>query len=139
MDHTSTLLLSESIHITPQRVSHLQKSRERQKIPPHTYLFLSEFFTIPSGSYLCTYPLGIEHAGTIEKGRDSDRERGQGQPEARASPKKVEKEVKKTGGTSHSEKFEARAPDRHHRDYILLLFVGLTRKSTLVCFLFFSF
>ena len=111
MDHTSILLLSESIHITSQRVSHLQKSRERQKIPPHTYLFLSEFFTIPSGSYLCTYPLGIEHAGMVEKCRDSDRERGQGQPEARASPKKVKKEVKKTRGISHMEKFDVGAPD----------------------------
>ena len=39
--------------------------------------------------------------------------------------KKVEKEVKKTRGTSYSEKFEARAPDGHHKDCILLLFVGL--------------
>ena len=32
------------------------------------------------------------------------------------------------------------APDGHHRDYILLLFVGLARKSTLVClFVFFFF
>jgi len=106
VDHTSTLLLSEFIHITPQWVSHLQKSCERQKIPPHTYLLLSEFFTIPSGSYSCTYPSEIEHAGRIEKGRDSDRERGQGQSEARASPKKVEKEVKKTRGISHKEKFD---------------------------------
>ena len=73
----------------------------------------------------------------VEKGRDSDKERGQGQFKSRVSPYKVEKEVKKTGGTSHSEKFEARAPDGHHRDYIFLLFVGLTRKSTLVCFIFF--
>ena len=73
----------------------------------------------------------------VEKGRDSDRERDQGQPEARASPEKVEKEVKKTRGTSHSEKFEAIAPNRHHKDYILLLFVGLARKSTLCLFFFF--
>ena len=33
------------------------------------------------------------------------------------------------------EKFEARALDGHHRDYILSLFVGLDRKSTLVSFL----
>ena len=72
----------------------------------------------------------------VEKGRDSDRERDQGQPEVRASLEKVEKEVKKTRGISHPEKFEARALDGHHRDYILLLFVGLARKSTLVCFLF---
>ena len=32
-----------------------------------THLFLSEFFTIPSGSYSCTYPLGIEYASTVEK------------------------------------------------------------------------
>ena len=61
----SILLLSEF---------HLQTSRERQKIPPH--LLLSEYFTIPSGSYSYTYPPGIEHAGMVEKGRDSDRERG---------------------------------------------------------------
>ena len=72
----------------------------------------------------------------VEKGRNSDRERGQGQPETRASPEKVEKEVKKTRGISHPEKFEARALDEHHRDYILLLFVRLARKNTLVCFLF---
>ena len=59
---------------------------------------------------------------------------------ARALLEKVEKEVKKTRGISHSEKFEVRALDGHHRDYILLLFVGLARKSTLVCFFFvFSF
>ena len=75
----------------------------------------------------------------VEKGRDSDRERDQGQPKARASPEKVEKEVKKTRGTSHPEKFEAIAPNRHHRDYIILLFVGLARKSTLCLFYFFLF
>ena len=75
----------------------------------------------------------------VEKGRDSDRERDQGQPESRASPEKVEKEVKKTRGTSHPEKFEAIAPNRHHRDYILLLFVRLARKSTLCLFSFFLF
>lgn len=85
---------------------------------------------------MCTYPLGIEHVGTVEKGRDNDKEIGQGQLETRASPKKVKKEVKKTRGTSHLENFEARALDGHHRDYILLLFVGLARKSTLISFLF---
>ena len=137
MDHTYILLLSDSIHITPQQVFHLQTSHERQKIPP--YLLLNEFFTISSGSNSCTYPPRIEHAGMVEKGRYSDRERGKGQPEARASPIKVEKEVKKTRGTSHPDKFEAKASDGHHRDYILLLFVGLTCKSALGCFLFFSF
>ena len=95
-------------------------------------------FTISSGpnnqDYSCTYPLGIEHAGKVEKGRDSDRERHEGQLEAKASLEKVEKEVKKTRGTAHPEKFEARAPNGHHRDYIFLLFVGLACKSTLVCF-----
>ena len=133
MDHTSTLLLNESIHITPQQVCHLLISHERQKIPLHEHPLLCELFTISNGSYSYTYPLGIEHAGTVEKDRDSDRERGQGQPEARASLEKVEKEVKKT---SHLEKFEARDPNGNHRDYILLLFVGLARKSTIVCFLF---
>ena len=71
-----------------------------------------------------------------KKGRDSDREKGQGQLEARASLKKVEKEVKKIRGTSYPEKFKAKAPDGHNKGYILLLFVGLARKSTLVCFLF---
>ena len=75
----------------------------------------------------------MEHADTVENGRKSDREREQGQPEVIASPKKVEKEAKKTRGTSYPKKFEARAPDGHHRDYILLFFVGLARKSTLVC------
>ena len=46
-------------------------------------------FTSPSGpnnqNYSCIYPLGIEHAGMVEKGRDRDRERDQGQLEARAS------------------------------------------------------
>jgi len=42
------------------------------------------------------YPSRIEHVGTVEKGRDGDRERDQGKLEARASPKKVEKEAKKT-------------------------------------------
>ena len=72
----------------------------------------------------------------VEKGRDSDREKDQGQLEARVSPKNVEKEMKKIRGTSHLEKFEARALYGHHKDYILLLFVGLARKSTFVCFLF---
>ena len=98
-------------------------------------------FTIPSGSnsqdYSCIYPLGIEYASTIEKCRYSDRERDQGQLEAKASLEKVEKKVKKTRGTSHLEKFEVRALDRHHRDYIILLFVGLAHKSTFVYFSFF--
>ena len=47
--------------------------------------------------------------------------------------------MKKTRETSRSEKFEARAPDGHHRDYILLLFVRLVCKSTLICFSFFFF
>ena len=71
-----------------------------------------------------------------KKGRDSDREKGQGQPEARALLKKVEKEVKKIKGTSYLKKFKAKAPDGHNKGYILLLFVGLARKSALVCFLF---
>ena len=44
--------------------------------------------------------------------------------------------MKKTRGTTHPKKFEAKAPNGHHRDYILLLFIRLARKSTLVCFLF---
>ena len=80
MDHTSTLLLSESIHITPQRVSHLLTSHERQKITPYADPLISELFTIPSGSYSRTYSQGIKHASKVEKGKDSDRESGQGQP-----------------------------------------------------------
>ena len=75
----------------------------------------------------------------VEKGKDSDRERDQGQLVARSSQEKVEKEVKKTRGTSHPKKFEARAPDGHYRNYILLLFVGLACKSTLIWFFFFFF
>ena len=43
VDHTSTLLLSKSIHNTPQRVSHPQASHERQKIPPYAHLLLNKF------------------------------------------------------------------------------------------------
>ena len=71
---------------------------------------------------MCTYPQGVEYVGTVEKG--SDRERDQGQPKARALPKKAEKKVKKIRGTSCLEKFEAKALDGHHKDYIILLFVG---------------
>ena len=46
----------------------------------------------------------MEHADTVENGRESDREREQSQPEVRASPKMVEKEAKKTRGISHPEK-----------------------------------
>ena len=44
--------------------------------------------------------------------------------------------MKKTREASQPEKFKARALDGNHRDYIILLFVGLAFKSTLVCFLF---
>ena len=138
MDHTSTLLLSQSISTTPQRVSLPQVSHERGKtfLPIHTYSSVS--FRHPNGSinqdYSCTYPSGIEHTGTVEKVRDRDKDPDQ--PEARASPEKVEKEGEKTRGASHLEKFEARALDGHHRDYILLLFVGLARRVPLFVFLF---
>ena len=102
------------------------KSWKRQKIPPHAYLLLSKFSTTPNGSNdqhcSCIYPSGIENVGTVEKGRDRDRERVQGQPKARASPKKVKKEMKKTRGMSHLKKLEAGGSDGHHRDCILLLF-----------------
>ena len=97
-------------------------------------------FTTPNGSnnqdYSCTYPLRIEHAGKVEKCRDGDGERDQGQLKARASPKKVEKEVKKTRGVSHSEKFGAKALNGHHKDYILLLFVRLAQRVPFFVFLF---
>ena len=132
-----TLLLSESISTTPQWISCPQISG-RRFLPIHTYFSMSFHhpWWVQQSRLLCTYPLGIEHTGTIEKGRDRDKERDQGQPEVRASPKKVEKEVKKTKGVSHLEKFKARNLGGHHRDNILLLFVELACKRTLVCFLF---
>ena len=83
--------------------------------------------------------MGIEHAGTIEKGRkrERDRERDQGQLEARASPEKVKKEAKKAREASHLEKFEAKALDGHHKDSILLLFVGFIQRGPLFVFFFF--
>ena len=43
------------------------------------YITPQQVFTTPSGSsnqdYLCTYPLRIECAGMVEKGRDRDRDR----------------------------------------------------------------
>ena len=72
----------------------------------------------------------------VERGRDRDRERDQGQLETKASLEKVEKEVKKTRRASHLEKFEVRALDGHHRDCILLFFVGLARRTPLFVFLF---
>ena len=50
------------------------------------YITPQQVFTTPSGSsnqdYLCTYRLRIEHAGMVERGRDTDidrdRERDQG-------------------------------------------------------------
>ena len=71
----------------------------------------------------------------VEKG--SDRERDQGQPKARALPKKAEKKVKKTRGISCLEKFEAKALDGHHKDSILLLFVGFIQRGPLFVFFFF--
>ena len=84
VDHISTQLLSKFLIL-------VQVLRGRRFLPMHTYSLVS-FSTIPCESnnqyYSCTYPLGIEHVGTVEKGRDSERERDQGQPEARASLKK---------------------------------------------------
>ena len=99
-----------------------------------------QVFTTPSGSnnqdYSSTYPSEIEHASMVEKGKDRDRERDQSQPEAKASLEKVEKEMKKTRGASHPEKFEARAPNGHHRDCIVSLSVRLARRPPLFVFLF---
>ena len=85
-------------------------------------------FTTPNGSnnqdYLCTYTLGIEHAGTVKRGKDRDKETNQGQPETRALLEKVEKEMKKTRGVSHPEKFEARDPDRHIETISFCCFLG---------------
>ena len=108
--------------------------RGKRFLPKHIYSSASfhHLWWIHNQDYSCTYPPGIEHEGTVEKGRDSDRELDQGQPEARATPEKVEKEVKKIRWKSHPEKFGARALDGHHRDYIILLFVGFARKSTFV-------
>ena len=135
VDHISTVLLGK--FLIP-----VQVLRGRRFLPMHTYSSMS-FSTILCGSnnqdYSCTYPLGIEHVGMVEKGTDSERERDQGQPKAIASPEKIEKEVKKTRGIIHPKMFEARAQDGHHRDYILLLYIGLAHKSTLVYFLFLFF
>ena len=113
-----------------------QVVKSRRFLPIHTYSSASVYHSSGSNNqdYLCTYHPGIEHAGMVEKGRDSDRERDQGPLDARAPPKKVEKEVKKTSGLSHTEKFEARPPNGHHRDYILLLFVGLAQRAPLPFF-----
>ena len=136
MDHASTLLLNESVPTTPQWVSHPRVSHERGRrfLPMHTYSSVSFHHPqwIQHQDYSCIYPLGIEHASTVEKGRDRDRERDQG----KSLTRKVEKEMKKMRGTSHPKKFEARASDGHHRDYILLLFVGLARRALLFVFLF---
>ena len=84
VDHISTQLLSKFLIL-------VQVLRGRRFLPMHTYSLVS-FSTIPCESnnqdYSCTYPLAIKHVGTVEKGRDSERERDQGQPEARASLKK---------------------------------------------------
>ena len=74
----------------------------------------------------------------VEKDRDRDGKRDKYQPEVRASLEKVEKEVKKIRVTTHLKKFEARALDGHHRDYMLLLSVRLARQST-HCLFSFSF
>ena len=75
---------------------------------------------------------GLAEETKVEKGRERDK----GQPEAIASPEKVEKEMKKTREASHPEKFKARALDGHHRNCILLLFVGLAQRAPLFVFLF---
>ena len=72
---------------------------------------------------MCTYTLGIEHAGTVKRGKDRDKETNQGQPETRALLEKVEKEMKKTRGTSHLEKFEARAQSPRRTQQRLYSFV----------------
>ena len=61
----------------------------------------------------------------------------QGQPEARVSLKKVEKQVKKRRGISHVEKFDVGSPDGHHRDNIILFCDGLARKEHPYLFSFF--
>ena len=60
----------------------------------------------------------------VEKGRDSDRERDQGQLEGRASPEKVEKEVKKTREASHLKKFKARARMDNRETLSFCCFLG---------------
>ena len=134
MNHTSTLLSTSPFLLLLSEF--LNTKQEAKDSSPYIHT-LQRVFTTPSGSnnqdYLCTYPPGVEHLGMIQNGRNNDRERDQGQLEVGASPEKIEKEAKKAKGTSHLEKFKAKVPDGHHKDYILLLFVGLARKSTLVC------
>ena len=140
MDHTSTKLhyslASQFLLLLSEFLIPKQEVEDSSPYIPTP----QRVFTTPSGSnnrdYSGIYPLGIEHAGLVEKGRDSDRERDQGQLEARALPEKIEKEAKKARGVSHLKKFEARASDGHHIDRILFLFIGLAHKSTLICFLF---
>ena len=134
VNHTSTLLSASPFLLLLSKF--LITKQEAKDSSPYIHT-LQRVFTTLSGSnnqdYLCTYPPGVEHSSTIKNGRDSDREKDQGQLEARASPEKIEKEAKKAKRTSHPEKFDAKALNGHHKDYILLLFVGLARKSTLVC------
>ena len=98
------LLLSE--FLIPNQVM-----RSRRFLPIHIYSSASFHYSSGSNNqdYSYKYPLGVEHAGTVEKSRDRDGERDHGQLEARASLEKVEKEVKKTIGTGCLEKFDARA------------------------------
>ena len=134
VNHTSTLLSASPFLLLLSKF--LITKQEAKDSSPYLHT-LQRVFTTPSGSnnqdYLCTYPPGVEHLGMIKNGRNNDKERDQGQLKVGASPEKIEKEAKKATGTSHPEKFKAKAPDGHHKDYILLLFVGLARKSTLVC------
>ena len=67
---------------------------------------------------------------TCKRGRRG-RDRDQDHPKARVSSKQVDIEMEKTKGASHTKKFEARAPDWHHK-YISFL----AHKSTFVCFSF---
>ena len=69
---------------------------------------------------MCTYPSGIEHASAKEEA--PNRDRNQCHPEARPSPEQVEIEMEKTKGASHPKKFEARAPNGHHR-YIYIYII----------------
>ena len=125
------------IYTTSQQVSHPRASSERQKIPPHAHLLLSEFFHhslwiqqsrllmhISSRNWTCRH--GRQKLEIVKE------------KETKVNLRQ-EPHSKKTRGTSYSKKFKAKVQDGHLRDYILLLFVGLVHKSTLVFFFFFFF
>jgi len=86
VDHTSTLLLSESIHTTPKWVSHpKQVMRGRRFLLMRIYSSVSfhHLWWIKQSRLLVHISF---RSWTCRHGRKGYRERDQGQPKARASP-----------------------------------------------------